>query len=392
MFILPLPNETVPEQIKMINAHLASHAMMANKAEILPIKVYKVRTPAGNIIKQELLSVGGECVVNRNCVTCKEDFTDILMLATRKQYRLLLNKMKMMNYFGLDKLEKALAQHLQKQQLSTALPQGRTLTYEQMRVMGIVNVTPDSFFAESRKQNMEDILTTVQTMLEHGAEIIDIGGESTRPGFTPVPEAEEIQRIVPVIQAIRERFGYQPIISVDTYKHGTARQALLAGADIINDITGCADPYMREVLLEFAAPAIVMHSFEHAAETTVRTDIVQEVAQFLFERTQTMRSEGFTADKIIIDIGVGFGKTQQENLQLIKYCQAFNGLGYPQLLAVSRKRVLGNALHLDDSAQRLAATMAVTAYAQQNHVHIIRVHDVQENSHIIKMVGAIQNV
>ena len=392
MFVLPIPVNTVLEQIKVIDAHKASHIMMLNKAEILPIKVYKVRTPAGNIIKQEMLSAGGECVVNKNCITCKDDFTDILLLGTVKHYKRLLEKMKLMNYFGLGQLYQLLSAYIQNHKLKTTLPHGRELTYEQMRVMGIVNITPDSFFIGSRKTNTETILTTVEQMLENGACVIDIGGESTRPGFTPISAKEELERILPAITAIRDRFGNKPIISIDTYKPDTAREALLAGADIINDINGCIEPAMREVLLKFDAPAIVMHYLPHAAENTIKNDIVQEVATTLFERTELMRTEGFNADKIIIDIGIGFGKTQQENLQLIKYVQAFNGLGYPQLLAVSRKRVLGNALKVDEATKRLPATMAITAHAWQNNVHMIRVHDVLENAHIIQMLEAVKNV
>lgn len=393
MFILPIDNNLAQEQIKAIGVHQASIGIMTAKSEIMPLKIAKVRTPAANILKQEMLAAGGDCVVNAACVTCSGEHTDVLLLGTVKHYKMLIHKLAQMNYFGLGKINSLLQEYLLPKTLHTVLPSGRVVLYDSMQVMGIVNVTEDSFFEPSRKHDIVAVLDTVEQMLADGAQIIDVGGESTRPGFTPVPAEIEIKRVVPVVAAIKERFGAKAIVSVDTYKAQTAKYALEAGADLINDISGCADVQMREVLLNASAPVVVMHMFKHERENNAAgTDIVQNVAQSLYERTESMLAEGFSHDKIIIDIGIGFGKTQAENLRLLKYLKAFKGLGYPHLLGVSRKRTIGNALGIESAAERMSGTLAVTAKASNDGVDIIRVHDVKENAQIIKMSEAIKNV
>lgn len=387
MFVLPIETNNIKAEIDKINVHTGGKAIMLGKGEIIPLKLYAVRTPAANILKQEMLAAGGECVVHGDSITCKIQSSDILLLGTRKHYKLLLYKLKFMNYFGLGRVAEAVEEYLKGLAPYTLLANGRRVDYQGSRVMGIINTTPDSFNAASRKADVEQVLNTVAAMCKAGVDIIDIGGESTRPGATPVAPEEELQRVIPAIEAIRAKYGQELLISIDTYRASTAKAALSAGADIVNDVSACADPKMLQVLLDSKAPIVLMHS-----EPMQTNDCVQEVAEFLYNKAKGLEAAGVSKDKIIIDIGIGFNKDQTQNLVLLKYLRSFQGLGYPVLLGASRKRVVGNALDLPQAQDRLSGTLAITAHAQRAGTQIIRVHDVVENVQIIKMLEAINNV
>lgn len=384
MLILPIENQNMKTEIEKINVHAAGRAIMLAKGEIIPLKMYNVRTPAANIIKQELLAAGGDCVVHGDSITCKVERSDVLLLGTRKHYKILLHKLKFMNYFGLGQVAKALEMYLQGFAPYTLLANGQKLEYPGSKIMGIINTTPDSFNAASRKTEVEQVLQTVEQMLREGAAIIDIGGESTRPGATPLEAQEEIKRVVPAITAIKAAYGQNVLISIDTYRAKTAAAALKAGADIVNDVSACADPEMLPLLLETQAPIVLMHALPLHSN-----DVVREVAEFLYNKAKELEVAGISREKIIIDIGIGFNKDQQQNISLLKYLKSFQGLGYPVLLGASRKRVVGNALDLPKVQERLAGTLAITAHAQQAGTQIIRVHDVRENAQIVKMLEAI---
>lgn len=386
MLILPIASENIKAEIEKINVHTGGKRIMLDKGEIIPLKLYNVRTPAANILKQELLAAGGECVVHGDSVTCKVEQTDVLLLGTRKHYKILLYKLKFMNYFGLGRVAKSLDNYLQRQHLYTLLADGRKLEYNGSLIMGIINTTPDSFNASSRKLELEQVLQTVEQMLAGGAAIIDIGGESTRPGAIPVEPTEELRRVIPAIEAIKAKYGQQVLISIDTYRASTAKAALAAGADIVNDVSACSDPHMMQVLLDSSAPIVLMH-----AEPLQGKDCVREVAEFLYNKAQELEAAGVAKEKIIIDIGIGFNKDQEQNISLLKYLGSFQGMGYPVLLGASRKRVVGNALELPKAEDRLFGTLAITAHAQRAGTQIIRVHDVPENVQIIRMLEAIDN-
>lgn len=385
MLILPIENKNIREEIEKINVHTGGKAIMLGKSEIIPLKLHHVRTPAANILKQELLAAGGECVVHGDSITCKITHSDVLLLGTRKHYKILLHKLRFMNYFGLGRIAKALDEYLKGAAVYTVLADGRKLEYATTMVMGIINTTPDSFNPESRKTDTEQILTTTAKMLAAGAGIIDIGGESTRPGATPVEPAEELTRVLPAIRAIRSAYA-EAVISIDTYRASTAREAVKAGADIINDVSACADPEMLQVVLDTGVPIVIMH-----AEPLQTDDVVREVAEFLYSRAEQLEQAGVAKEKIIIDIGIGFNKDQQQNIKLLKYLKAFQGMGYPVLLGASRKRVVGGALDLPRTEDRMVGTLAITAQAVYSGTQIVRVHDVEENAQIIRMLEAINH-
>lgn len=238
-------------------------------------------------------------------------------------------------------------------------------------VMGIVNATPDSFYKESRGGIEKALL-----MIEQGADIIDIGGESTRPGFTEVSEEEEIKRIVPVIRAIRKKSDV--VISVDTRKKEVFKAAYEEGADILNDVSSFeTEPELAVFAGEKGVSVILMHGYNQSEEHETSLDIVQKVNDYLIKKAEYALQNGVSKDKIIFDPGIGFGKTNEENIILIKNTKELCKPGFPLLMALSRKRVIGN---MTDRAveERLCGTLAANMISVEKGAGIVRVHDVKE--------------
>ncbi len=251
----------------------------------------------------------------------------------------------------------------------------------QVTIMGILNVTPDSFSDGGYYNEVGSALVQVEKLLAEGATVIDVGGESTRPGATFVSEEDEIARVVPIIRAIKE--NYDCLVSVDTYKTGTARAALEAGADILNDVwAGLYDGDMLALAAEYKVPIILMHNQKDESYA----DVVGEVKNFLAERAQAALDAGVSANQIWLDPGFGFSKNVQHNLDLLQGLEQITALGYPVLFGISRKRVVdyllgGNSLPTD----RDQATAALSAWAVQKGFKMVRVYNVAANRDIVKV-------
>lgn len=393
-FLLRLPTPSVTEAIASIGSDKASLPIFSEKTEILPIKITGVRTPAANIIKQELLSAGGDAVTPRGCVNCAVPSCSILLLGTTRQYRRLLTKISAMPYFGLPDIAAQLEEMLKTSAPVTTLADGRTITYEQIAVMGIINVTPDSFFSGSRVNDEELLITTAGKMLEEGAAILDLGAESTRPGSASIDGDEERRRLIPAVKLIHEHFP-EAIISVDTYRADTAREALAAGAHIINDISAMEkDPNMSDLVVESGAPIILMHmrgtpADMMNAENTVYDDITNQVTKYLVQRAEILTQRGVGKDKIILDPGIGFAKNTEQNLTLMRDLASLTAYGYPVLLAASRKTVIGQTLGGLPPEERLEGTIATSCAAVYAGAHMVRVHDVAANLRAIRVTEAI---
>jgi dihydropteroate synthase len=262
------------------------------------------------------------------------------------------------------------------------------------KIMGILNVTPDSFSDGGQFFSLEAAVSHARELVAEGAEIIDVGGESTRPGADPVPLEEELRRIIPVIQKIRAQFP-SVLISVDTYKAATARQAIRAGADIINDITALrGDPGMIEVVLESGAAVVLMHMQGKPKTMQVAPsyqDVVSEVVAFLRDRRDWLVDRGVDHESIAIDPGFGFGKRLSDNIKLMRNLEAFSVLAQPLLIGVSRKS--GLAQLAGDSAlpaaKRIWPTVALTCLLREKGAHLLRVHDVKPNLEALRMTEAI---
>jgi len=257
--------------------------------------------------------------------------------------------------------------------------------------MGIINVTPDSFYSGSRVKK-DELLMKVEEMTKEGVDIIDIGGESTRPGSDPVPLEEELNRVIPSVEEIRKNFS-DVIISIDTYKSEIAKKALDVGADMINDISACTfDPNMVNVLREYKAPVIIMHikgTPKNMQNNPEYKDVVREITEFLRERIQFLESNGIESEKIIIDPGIGFGKKLEHNIAIIRRLAELKQLKKPILIGLSRKSMIGMILGGGPPEERLTGTIALNTIALLNGASIIRVHDVKEGIQTCKIVEAI---
>lgn len=260
-----------------------------------------------------------------------------------------------------------------------------TLDYEKKTlIMGILNVTPDSFSDGGNYTHIEKAVHHALEMVEQGADIIDVGGESTRPGYVQISVEEEINRVVPVIQALTKSVHVP--ISIDTYKAEVAKQAILAGAHIINDIWGAkADPNMAAVAAELQVPIVLMHNRN---DRNYSDFFIRDVFNDLFESIALVKQAGVKDDMIILDPGIGFARDLEENLETMRNLDKIVSLGYPVLLGTSRKSLIGNVMNLPTS-ERMEGTGATVCYGIQKGCQIVRVHDVKEMARMAKMMDAL---
>lgn len=250
-------------------------------------------------------------------------------------------------------------------------------------VMGILNVTPDSFSDGGRFNSMDRALAQTERMIAEGADIIDIGGESTHPGYTKISDEEELERVLPVIEAVKSRFDIP--VSLDTYKSKVAKGGILSGVDLINDIWGLKyDENMAPLLAEYDVACCLMHNREEADYQDFLTDWMEDLKGIV----RLAKEAGIKDERIILDPGVGFGKTYENNLAAILHLEEMQKLGYPVLLGTSRKSVIGLTLDVpvDD---RMVGTAVTTVFGVQKHCAFVRVHDVKENVQAIRMTQAI---
>lgn len=254
---------------------------------------------------------------------------------------------------------------------------------EKTLVMGILNVTPDSFSDGGKYSFLENAIEHAKKMAAEGADIIDIGGESTRPGHKQISVEEEISRVVPAIRAIKEQLDVA--ISIDTYKSEVAEAALAAGADIINDIWGAKyDPAIADVAAKYHAPIILMHNRNDMSYT----DFWDEVKKDMEESIQIALAAGVAKDKIWLDPGIGFGKTTSQNIEMMQLLEQFCGFGYPVLLGTSRKSLIGKVLDVPVS-ERLEGSLATACFGASKGCNIVRVHDVKETVKALRMTDVL---
>ncbi|SHJ91313.1 dihydropteroate synthase [Hathewaya proteolytica DSM 3090] len=256
---------------------------------------------------------------------------------------------------------------------------------EKAYIMGILNVTPDSFSDGGSYKNMDDVLYRVKEMIEQGADIIDIGGESTRPGHVQISQEEEIERVCPAIEAIKKEFD--TVISLDTYKAMVAEAGIKSGADLINDIWGLKyDKDMAKVIADYNVSCCLMHNRNNKDYK----DFVSDVINDLQECVDIAKESGINSDKIILDPGVGFAKNVEQNLKIINNVDKIVHMGYPVLLGTSRKSCIGLTLDLDVT-QRVEGTLATSVIGIMKGCAFVRVHDIKENVRVIRMTEAIIN-
>jgi dihydropteroate synthase len=388
-------------ELERVGAQWPGQQIISQKATFLPIRLERLSCVAANVLKQEMLARGGDCAVHKDCVTLEREESAVLLVGTRPQYEDLIAKLRRQG-FGLPAIATQLSDLLANLDAPRkpfeagpyTLPLG-----ERTLVMGAINVTPDSFSGDGLGNDLDAAIAQAHRMKQEGADILDIGGQSTRPGSDPVPIEEELRRVIPVIERLASPNGVPLPISIDTNRAEVAEAAIKAGAHVINDISGLRDdPAIAEVAAKYGAGLALMH-----IQGTPRTmqqdprydDLLGEVIQYLRQGIDKALACGVKKERIWIDPGIGFGKTQTHNLELLKRLGELRSLGCPVLAGTSRKGFIGRILaqstggELPPPQERVIGTGATVAISIANGADIVRVHDVAHMVQVARIADAI---
>ncbi len=367
---------------------------MASKMLTLCVQFSQLECRQANILKQEMLSLGGDAAVARGTVACSIVSTDCVLIGTPKQLKRLCQKLKAQP-FGLPELAGELDRLLARVALAPTVwkTSRRSFPLKRPLIMGILNITPDSFFDGGHTFDPERAYEKAVQMEAEGADIIDVGGESTRPGAAPVSVHEEMDRIIPVIERLAGTL--KCAISVDTWKSAVADRALIAGAEIINDISGFNfDPHMSGLAASSGAGVVLMHTRGTPGtmqQNTKYDDLMGEIITGLHTSIVRAREAGVSGDCIAIDPGIGFGKDASGNLELLRRLAELSGFGLPILTGPSRKSFIGKALGRDRTDDRLFGTAATVALSVSHGASIVRVHDVRAMRDVADMAYAVMH-
>lgn len=370
-------------------------SIMRQKSAFYTFRINGIAALGANILKQDMLSRGGEVAVPRDALYGKAKSTDILIIGTRRQFNELISKIRSQP-FGLkecaEKLQQAFG-NIERPQNKLVIGKKQISLKSRTLLMGVLNITPDSFSDGGKFLDPAHAIAHAKAMLKDGADIIDIGAESSRPGAKEISAKLELERIVPVLKVLKK--STPALISIDTTKATVAEKCLMLGAHMINDISGLkAEKKMAKVIARHKVPVVLMHRSGKSAvmqKKTAYVDVICDIIDSLRESIAIAEHAGIRRDRIIIDPGIGFGKTTEQNLEIIDRLSEFKVLGLPILIGASRKSVIGNVLGLP-ADQRLEGTLALHTLAANNGAAIIRAHDIPENLRALKMCDAIRNL
>jgi dihydropteroate synthase len=384
-------NEAI-QQMKKVGVDPTGVKLMEGKTLHFNLKVEGIEPRTANLLKQELLSLGGDVAVDGRGFDCSANQTDALLMGTQKNFEKLILKLE--QYPDLQPLGQSIKETLKnisKTHYSIRCRKRTLILGKRTLLMGVLNVTPDSFSDDGFFFDKEKAIAHGLRMVEEGADIIDIGGESTRPGSKPLELEEELRRVIPVIESLAKEVDVP--ISIDTYKSTVAQRAIEAGAEMINDISGLHfDPSLAQLAAKEDTPLVLMHI--RGTPETMQKDVhydslFSEILQYLKDSIQRAESTGLDPRQIIIDPGIGFGKTVEDNLLIIKNLYEFRILGKPILLGTSRKTFIGKILNTE-VGDRLEGTLSSIAIGVLNGAHIIRSHDVLQAKKAIAVADAIR--
>ncbi len=390
----PLSVGEIASCFRSLSVHPEGVRIMGKKAVFYTFRVRSLSSPAANILKQEALAAGAELATAWRVIKDPDAETDAVLTGTYRQIEIIVRKIRKQQ-FGLPGIAG---------EIESALPgllaPRPYLTYRRSRldlrsgpkIMGIVNVTPDSFSDGGRFFSTDAAVEHGIELCEQGADLLDIGGESTRPGSRPVDATEEKGRVVTVIRKLRQRTEVP--ISIDTRKSEVARAALDSGADIVNDVSALAhDSRMPGVITKYGAGIVMMHMKgvpRTMQKAPAYVDVIAEVLSFLEQRAGYALERGIDRDHIAVDPGIGFGKTHEHNLSILKHLKAFRALGFPLLIGASRKSFIGKYTGTGVS-ERSYGSVATAVWAAINGADIVRVHDVGETRQALLMVRHIMD-
>ncbi|MDY6786934.1 MAG: dihydropteroate synthase [candidate division WOR-3 bacterium] len=363
--------------------------LLNNKIKAPLFYLKDIRIEAANIIKQEALSVGGDVAIHRDVISGKKKFSDAVMICNRAQIMKMAVKLKAQP-FSLSSMMESIIAILSSEPYWSV--RGGNIMNKPFLIMGILNVTPDSFYDGGKYSGIDDILKHTGRMIEEGADIIDIGGQSTRPGSDEISVKEEMERVLPVLQSLRSKFP-GICISVDTYRSETASAAGDAGADIINDISGFNfDKNMAETIASKGMSAVAMHikgTPRNMQRNPEYENLMFEITDYLEDSLGKAQEAGMDIKSIAIDPGIGFGKTVDHNFEILSKIPVLKSLKRPVLIGASNKSYIGKYLGLEKE-MRMTPTAVSNAAAYLNGARIFRVHNVRENFLALKTVEKIE--
>ncbi|TNF43526.1 MAG: dihydropteroate synthase [Epsilonproteobacteria bacterium] len=363
--------------LKALDVESGGVGIMAKKMELLYFFIKDLKTPAANILKQDALSIGAELAVPSGVILCEKPTYDCILIGTRKHMELL-SKKELAQPFGL----KTVASELKKFLSIKSYP---------TQIMGVINANDDSFYERSRFK-AEDAIEQIKTMIEDGATIIDIGAVSSRPGADEVSVAEELTRMKPICDIIKsEKLYEKATFSVDSYTPDVVEYALKSGFSLINDITGASDEKIIELAVKYDTKLCIMH-MQGTPKTMQKDpaydDVMVEISDFFEERIAKCEALGLSRENIILDVGLGFGKTLEHNITLIKNMAHFKVFGCEVLVGASRKSMI-DKISASTPQERLPGTLAIHLKAVENGASIVRCHDVTEHQQALSVLKAI---
>jgi dihydropteroate synthase len=366
--------------------------LMEGKTFHFNLKIEGIDPRTANLLKQEMLSLGGDVALDGRGLDCSTKQTDALLMGTQKHFQKLILKLEQYSdHHPLSHSIKETIKNISKTHYSIRCRKQTFTLGKRTLLMGVLNVTPDSFSDGGLFFDKNKAISHGLRMAEEGADIIDIGGESTRPGSKPLELEEELGRVIPVIESIAKEVDVP--ISIDTYKSTVAQRAIESGAEIINDISGLHfDPDLARVAAKQDVPLVLMHirGTPETMQKNIRYDsLFSEILLYLKDSIQRAESAGLDPHQIIIDPGIGFGKSLEDNLLIIKNLFEFRVLGKPILLGTSRKTFIGKILNAEVT-DRLEGTLSSIAIGVLNGAHIIRSHDVLQAKRAIAVADAIR--
>ena len=363
--------EDKKEFLETLGVDKGGISSIADKMELLTIYIKDIKTPAVNILKQDALSIGAEVAASKGVITCKSEYSDCLLIGTKKHLKHLAKK-ELLQPFGLKEVARYLSDFLSERRYTT-------------KIMGVLNINEDSFYSSSRFAS-DEAIEAIERLMDEGADIIDIGAVSSRPNAKSVSEKEEFARLVELFDAIKDKqFSTKALFSIDSYTPSVVEHALKSGFGIINDITGASDEALIKLAIRYKAKLCIMHMQGMPADMQkdpYYEDVVSEVSDFFEMRIAKCEALGLGREDIILDVGIGFGKRLEHNVALLANMSHFKKFGCELLVGASRKSMI-DALYPSSVEDRLSGTLAIHLKALDRGASIVRCHDVREHKQAI---------